>query len=79
MIGGEAAMGVMFSGDALYVMSENEDLDFVIPEEGTNVWIDGRVIPKNAPNKEKCGEIHRFHVSSGCSTERISVHHLWYS
>ena len=41
MIGGEAAMGVMFSGDALYVMSENEDLDFVIPEEGTNVWIDG--------------------------------------
>ena len=52
MIGGEAAMGVMFSGDALYVMSENEDLDFVIPEEGTNVWIDGWVIPKNAPNKE---------------------------
>ncbi len=30
MIGGEAAIGVMFSGDALYVMSENEDLDFVI-------------------------------------------------
>ena len=45
-------MGDMFSGDALYVMSENEDLDFVIPEEGTNVWIVGWVIPKIATNKD---------------------------
>ena len=52
MIGGEAAIGVMFSGDAIYVIGENQDLDYVIPEEGTNVWIDGWVIPKNAPNKE---------------------------
>ena len=52
MIGGEAAIGVMFSGDAIYVIGENPDLDYVIPEEGTNVWIDGWVIPKNAPNKE---------------------------
>jgi len=49
---GEAAIGVMFSGDAIYVIGENPDLDYVIPEEGTNVWIDGWVIPKNAPNKE---------------------------
>ena len=52
MIGGEAAIGVMFSVDAIYVIGENPDLDYVIPEEGTNVWIDGWVIPKNAPNKE---------------------------
>ena len=53
MIGGEAAIGVMFSGDAIYVIGENPDLDYVIPEEGTNVWIDGWVIPKNKENAEK--------------------------
>lgn len=52
MIGGEAALGVIYSGEAIYTQRENLDLEYVIPEEGTNVWIDGWVIPKNAPNKE---------------------------
>lgn len=52
MIGGEAALGVIYSGEAIYTQRENPDLEYVIPEEGTNVWIDGWVIPKNAPNKE---------------------------
>jgi hypothetical protein len=53
MIGGEAALGVIYSGEAIYTQRENADLEYVIPEEGTNVWIDGWVVPKNAPNKEK--------------------------
>ncbi len=52
MIGGEAALGVIYSGEAIYTQRENPDLEYVIPEEGTNVWIDGWVVPKNAPNKE---------------------------
>ncbi len=52
MIGGEAALGVIYSGEAIYTKRENPDLEYVIPDEGTNVWIDGWVIPKNAPNKE---------------------------
>lgn len=52
MIGNEAALGVIYSGEAIYTQRENPDLVYVIPEEGTNVWIDGWVIPKNAPNKE---------------------------
>lgn len=52
MIGGEAAIGVIYSGEAIYTKRENEDLEYVIPREGTNVWIDSWVIPKNAPNKE---------------------------
>lgn len=52
MIGGEAALGVIYSGEAIYTQRENADLEYVIPEEGTNVWIDGWVVPKNAPNKE---------------------------
>ncbi len=52
MIGGEAALGVIYSGEAIFTQRENPDLEYVIPEEGTNVWIDGWVIPKNAPNVE---------------------------
>lgn len=52
MIGGEAALGVIYSGEAIYTQRENEDLEYVVPNEGTNVWIDGWVIPKNAPNTE---------------------------
>jgi len=52
MISGEAAIGVIYSGEAIYTQRENPDLEYVIPEEGTNVWIDGWVIPKNAENKE---------------------------
>lgn len=52
MIGGEAAIGVIYSGEAIYTQRENPDLEYVIPKEGTNVWIDSWVIPKNAPNRE---------------------------
>lgn len=52
MIGNEAALGVIYSGEAIYTQRENADLEYVIPKEGTNVWIDSWVIPKNAPNKE---------------------------
>lgn len=52
MIGDEAAIGVIYSGEAIYTQRENENLEYVIPKEGTNVWIDSWVIPKNAPNME---------------------------
>lgn len=52
MIGGEAALGVIYSGEAIYTQRENPDLEYVVPKEGTNVWIDSWVVPKNAPNKE---------------------------
>ena len=52
MIGNEAALGVIYSGEAIYTQRENPDLEYVIPKEGTNVWIDCWVIPKNCNNKE---------------------------
>ena len=58
MIGGEAAVGVIYSGEMLYIQDEvanlglDYDLEYVIPEEGTNVWLDSWVVPKNAKNKE---------------------------
>ena len=58
MIGGEAALGVIYSGEAIFTQRENPDLEYVIPKEGTNVWIDSWVIPKNAPNKENAEKVH---------------------
>lgn len=52
MIAGEAALAVVWSGDAVYMMRENPDLDYAIPKEGTNLWFDGMCIPANAKNKE---------------------------
>ena len=52
MIGNEAAIGVIYSGEAIFTQRENPDLEYVIPKEGTKVWIDSWVITKNAPNKE---------------------------
>lgn len=53
LVSGETAyaMAVSYSGDAVYLMSENEDLGYYVPTNGTNVWVDGMVVPKNAPNK----------------------------
>ena len=52
MIGNEAAIGVSYSGEAIYTQLENPNLEYVIPKEGSNVWIDSWVIPKNAKHKE---------------------------
>lgn len=60
MIGGEAALGVIYSGEAIYTQRENPDLEYVVPKEGSNVWIDSWVIPKNAPNKENAEKFINF-------------------
>ncbi len=52
MVAGEAALAFVWSGEAIYAMHENSDLDYVIPKEGSNIWFDGMVIPKTAQNKE---------------------------
>ncbi len=51
MIGNEAALALAWAGDAVYCMSENDSLDYVIPEEGSNIFFDSMCIPKNCKNK----------------------------
>ena len=54
------ALGLVYSGDATYIMSENEDMGFYLPEEGTNLWADAMVIPQNAENVELAYEFMNF-------------------
>ncbi len=52
MAQGRKALGLIYSGDATYVMAENENMGYFMPEDGTNLWSDAMVIPKNAQNVE---------------------------
>ena len=65
MIAGEAPLALMYSGDAAYCISENENLDFAIPEDGSNLFFDSMVIPANSDNKEVAEKFINFM----CETE----------
>ncbi len=52
MEGGSAAIAPYYSGDAVTMMAENEDLTYCIPEEGTNQFVDAICIPTTSQNKE---------------------------
>ncbi|TQR20158.1 ABC transporter substrate-binding protein [Psychrobacillus vulpis] len=52
MINEEAAVALTWSGQAADMMWENEELDYAVPEEGSNLWFDNMVIPKTAANLE---------------------------
>ncbi|MBQ9708345.1 MAG: extracellular solute-binding protein [Firmicutes bacterium] len=52
MISGNKAMAVVYSGDAAYIIDENDDMDFFVPKQGTNQWYDAMVITKHCRNTE---------------------------
>ncbi|MFC5650661.1 PotD/PotF family extracellular solute-binding protein [Paenibacillus solisilvae] len=56
----EAAVGVVWSGDAAEIMDENDKLDYVVPKEGSNLWFDNMVIPKTARNIEGAHQFINF-------------------
>lgn len=60
MKNGEAALAVMYSGDAVEAIFENEDLAYSVPKEGSNLWIDALVIPSNAKNPENAEKFINF-------------------
>ena len=51
MIAGNAALAVLYSGEAAYAMDFNDDLAYSVPKEGSNIWIDAWFIPKSCTNQ----------------------------
>ncbi|MCM1315412.1 MAG: ABC transporter substrate-binding protein [Prevotella sp.] len=49
---GDALIAPYYAGDALTILAENEDLNFVIPKSSTNLFIDAMCIPVSARQKE---------------------------
>ncbi|MGZ9848720.1 ABC transporter substrate-binding protein [Macrococcus psychrotolerans] len=60
MVQKEADVAVVWSGMGADIMTENENLDFVVPKEGSNLWFDNIVIPKTAQNIEGAHEFINF-------------------
>lgn len=60
MIAENAYLAVVYSGEAAYAMEYNKNLNYVIPKEGSNVWIDSWFIPKTCQNKIKAQDFLNF-------------------
>lgn len=67
MSSGVKAMAIMYSGDATTVMSENPNMEYYLPEEGTNVWFDGFVISKECKNTKLANEFINHMISNSNS------------
>ncbi|MFC0300289.1 PotD/PotF family extracellular solute-binding protein [Virgibacillus soli] len=65
----EAAIAVIWSGDAADIMGENEDVDYVVPKEGSNLWFDNFVIPKTAKNVDAAYKFINFMLDPKVSAQ----------
>ena len=63
MANGNKDIAVVYSGDAAYILEENEDMGFCMPNEGTNLWSDAMVIPANAQNPKLAHEFINYILS----------------
>lgn len=52
MVNEQAALAVIYSGEASLAGEYNEDLEYVVPKEGSNIWMDSWIIPKSSSNYE---------------------------
>ena len=77
MVAGEAAMAVMWSGDAMYAIDLNEELDYFVPIEGSNVWCDSAVIPVTAKNKDNAEKFINFLCRPDVAA--MNWNYIWYS
>ena len=77
MVVGEAALALMWSGDALYAMDLADNLAYTVPKEGSNVWVDAFVIPKTAKNVEYAELFIDF--MSRPEIAQLNCEEIWYS
>ncbi len=77
MGGSEAALVPYYAGDAVTMMADNPDLAFVVPREGTNMFVDAMCIPKGAQNKEAA----EMYINYMCETKTAlrNIEYICYS
>lgn len=69
MVNEEAAISLTWSGQAADMMYENEDIDYIVPEEGSNLWFDNMVIPRTASNIEGAHAFINFMLDAEVSAQ----------
>ena len=77
MEGGNAAIGAYYAGDYLSMLDNNEDLAFVVPEEGSNWFVDAMCVLKDAPHKEEAEAWINFIASTEANLANMD--YIWYA
>lgn len=77
MEGGNAAIATYYAGDYLSMLEQNEDLAFVIPEEGSNWFVDAMCILKDAPHQDEAHEWINFIASTEANLANMD--YIWYA
>lgn len=77
MISGSCAIAVDYSGAAAAAIAENPDLDYVVPKEGSNVWVDCIVIMKNSEHKKEAQRFIDFLCRPGKRGCQRRIHRLY--
>lgn len=77
MEGNNCAIGVYYYGDYLTMVENNDALEFAIPREGTNCYVDAMCIPKGAEHKENAEAFINFMCSPEAGLKNCEE--TWYS
>jgi len=77
MEGGNAAIAMYYAGDYLSMLENNEDLAFVVPEEGSNWFVDAMCVLKDAQNKDEAEEWINF--IAGTEPSLMNMDYIWYA
>lgn len=77
MEGGNAAITMYYAGDYLTMLENNEDLAFVIPEEGSNWFVDAMCVLKSSQHKAEAYEWINFIAST--DSNLANMDYIWYA
>ena len=77
MEGGNAAIAMYYAGDYLPMLENNEDLRFVIPDEGSNWFVDAMCVLKTSQHKAEAEEWINFIAST--TSNLANMDYIWYA
>ena len=77
MEGNNIAVATYYAGDYLSMYENNEDLAYVIPEEGSNWFVDAMCLMKDAKNVDEAHEWINFMASTDANLRNMD--YIWYA
>lgn len=77
MEGNNIAIATYYAGDYLTMLENNENLAYVVPEEGSNWFVDAMCILKNAKNVDEAHEWINFIASTEANLRNMD--YIWYA
>lgn len=72
MVAGEGVLGIVYSGDAKTAIDRNPNLDYAIPKEGSNKWVDGFVIVKGTQHSDTAHKFINFMCRSNIAVRNMT-------